>query len=97
MKRALTTILAFACVAFLAADVQAQKSAQTEEEFQQLMPISGKVETYFGDFRLDHSFPAAGEAQRIYDLMDRQRAAQLYLGGVPLVGMTRWHEAYKQN
>ena len=66
-------------------------NAQTEGEFQNLMPISGTVDTFFGGFELDHSFPTHGAAERIYDLMDHQRAAQLYLWGIPLVGMTRWH------
>ena len=51
---------------------------QTEEEFQSLMPVTGTVNTFFGDFELDHSFPAVGEAEKIYDLMDHQRATQLY-------------------
>ncbi len=72
-------------------------NTQTEEEFQNLMPISGTVDTYFGEFELDHSFPTHEAAERIYDLMDHQRAAQLYLWGVPLVGMMRWHVAYEQN
>jgi hypothetical protein len=62
---------------------------QTEEEFQRLMPITGTVETMAGDFKLDHSFPAPGEAEKIYDMMDHQRASQLYLWGLPIVGMTR--------
>ena len=68
---------------------------QTEEEFQNLLPITGTVNTFFGDFELDHSFPAVGEAEKIYDLMDHQRATQLYLWSIPLVGMTRWHQGYK--
>jgi hypothetical protein len=72
------------------------QAQQTEEEFQQLMPVTGTVETFFGDFQLDHSFPAVGEAEKIYDLMDHQRATQLYLWGIPLVGMTRWHQGYVQ-
>ncbi len=68
---------------------------QTEEEFQAAMPISGTVETFFGDFELDHCFPTKDTAQRVYDLMDHQRAAQLYLWGIPLVGMTRWRIAYE--
>jgi len=63
---------------------------QSEEEFQKLMPVTGTVETFFGDFKLDHSFPAVGEADKIYELMDHQRAAQLYLWGLPIVGMTSW-------
>ena len=70
---------------------------QAEQEFRELMPISGSVETSFGAFELDHSFPTAETADRIYDLMDHQRAAQLYLWGLPLVGMTRWLVAYQEN
>jgi len=61
------------------------------------MPISGTVETFFGDFELNHSFPTGETANQIYDLMDHQRAAQLYLWGLPLVGMTRWLTAYQES
>jgi hypothetical protein len=94
VKKATITTLS---ILLLFAGAHAQADQQSEEEFQQLMPITGKVETYFGDFQLDHSFPAVGEADKIYDLMDHQRASQLYLWGIPLVGMTRWHEVYKNN
>ncbi len=94
MRKELSSTVAFVCAFAILAGAQAQ---QSEEEFQRLMPVTGKVETFFGDFQLDHSFPAVGEAEKIYDLMDHQRAAQLYLWGVPLVGMTRWHEVYKEN
>ena len=76
-------------------ETTANLTAQTEEEFQSAMPISGTVETFFGDFELDHSFPSRETADRIYDLIDHQRAAQLYLWGIPLVGMTRWRVAYE--
>ncbi len=62
---------------------------QTEKEFQQLMPISGKVETFFGEYELDHSFPTKETAEKIYDLMDHQRASQLYLWGLPIVATAR--------
>jgi hypothetical protein len=74
--------------------VQAQGAMQSEEDFEKLMPITGTVDTFFGEFELDHSFPAVGEAERIYDLMDHQRAAQLYLWGIPIVGLARWHQGY---
>jgi len=69
---------------------------QSEREFESLMPVSGVVKSFFGDFELDHSFPTKETSERIYDLMDHQRAAQLYLWGLPLVGMTRWHVAYEE-
>ena len=68
---------------------------QTAREFQAAMPVTGSVETFFGDFDLDHSFPTKETAERVYDLLDHQRAAQLYLWGIPLVGMTRWRVAYE--
>ena len=57
--------------------VVAQERLQTEGEFQELMPITGEVETFFGNFKLDHSFPTKETAHDIYELMDHQRAAQL--------------------
>jgi len=86
----------FACALVLAATAHAQRDKQSEGEFRQLMPVTGMVETFFGGFKLEHGFPAVGEAQKIYDLMDHQRAAQLDLWGIPLVGMTRWHQGYKE-
>ena len=70
---------------------------QSEAEFQKLMPITGEVETYFGDFQLDHSYPTKESADRIYELMDHQRASQLYLWGLPLVAMERLHQNYWEN
>jgi hypothetical protein len=87
--------LACGLLGLIATSAFAQEApTQSEAEFQKLMPVTGKVQTYFGDFKLDHSFPSPGEADKIYDLMDHQRASQLYLWGLPLVGMTRWHQGY---
>ena len=99
MKKYLSVAIVLALVAAMSVGAQAQANdgvLQSEKEFQKLMPITGTVETYFGDFKLVHSFPAVGEADKIYDLIDHQRAAQLYLWGIPLVGMTRWHEGYEK-
>ncbi len=38
---------------------------QTEAESQILMPISGNVKTYFGDFELDHRFPSKETADHL--------------------------------
>ena len=70
---------------------------QTEEEFGNLMPVTGKVETYFGDFDMEHSFPTAAASRRIYELMDHQRASQLYLWGLPLVAQERLVQGYFEN
>ena len=70
---------------------------QTEEEFGELMPVTGKVETFFGEFNLEHSFPTAETTERIYELMDHQRASQLYLWGLPLVAQERLVQGYFEN
>jgi hypothetical protein len=57
-------------------DVTPPTTEQTEEEFQSSMPISGSVDTFFGDFELDHCFPTKETADRVYELMDHQRVAQ---------------------
>ncbi len=40
------------------------------------MPMTGTVKSYSGDFKLGHGFPTKETADRLYDLMDHQRAAQ---------------------
>ena len=100
VTRTISLALASAMLAGVTTPAWAQSEypeQQTEEAFQRLMPISGKVKTMAGNFKLDHSFPAPGEAEKIYDLMDHQRASQLYLWGLPIVGMTRWHLGYVAN
>lgn len=83
--RKLVSGLACGLLSLIATSSFAQEAPkQSETEFQQLMPVTGKVEIFFGDFKLDHSFPAQGEADKVYDLMDHQRASQLYLWGLPL-------------
>lgn len=70
---------------------------QSEREFQKLMPITGTVETFFGNFELDHSFPTKETAQQLYDVMDHQRASQLYLWGLPIVATTRIRHSLEKN
>ena len=48
----------------------------SKEEFQAALPVSGRVETFFGDFELDDSFATKETSDRIYDLVDHQRAAR---------------------
>ncbi|MEN8751735.1 MAG: DUF1254 domain-containing protein, partial [Desulfobacterales bacterium] len=86
----ISTVLAALLLMSVSAAAWAQETRlQTESEFQELMPISGEVETFFGKFELDHSFPTKKTADDIYDLMDHQRASQLYLWSLPIVGTAR--------
>ena len=67
MKNAFS-VAAFIVGAVVATTVNAQEfEQQAEKEFQEQMPITGAVDTFFCKFKLDHSFPEAGEADRIYD------------------------------
>ena len=77
MRKSTEHLFTFVCALALMTGVNAKDQGvnQTEKEFQQLMPITGTVETFFGNFELDHSFPAEGEADRIYDILDHQRAS----------------------
>jgi hypothetical protein len=94
-KRLSTTVsLVCAVIGLIGTPAWAQ---QTEAEFQKLMPISGEVKTYFGEYELDHSFPTDDTADKIYDLMDYQRASQLYLWSLPIVATTRIRHSLKDN
>ncbi|WP_189359267.1 DUF1214 domain-containing protein [Algibacter mikhailovii] len=93
------TILIYISAVIFSLPIFAQQKTsviQTEEEFQSLMPVTGTVETFFGDYELDHSFPAVGEGDKIFKLMDHQRASQLYLWGLPIVAMTTWIEGNRE-
>jgi hypothetical protein len=94
----LRTLCAIPVIAFAPlANAQDTKPGQTEEEFSRLLPISGSVDTFFGEFELDHSFPTKDSAQKIYDIMDHQRATQLYLWSLPVVATTRIRHSLRDN
>ncbi len=95
MKSKICTYLSLSAVALMLPSLVLAE--QTEKEFAELMPRTGTVETFFGDFKLDHGFPAGDAPDRLYDLMDHSRAAQLYLWGLPLVGMQQWLDGYRAN
>jgi hypothetical protein len=84
-----TTVCLFVLQSTVVSQAVGQTTDQTEAEFQQLMPITGKVRTRFGEYELEHSFPTKETATKIYDLMDLQRASQLYLCSLPIVATTR--------
>lgn len=70
---------------------------QSDEDFSAAMPLTGTVETFFGDFELEHSFPTEETADRIYELIDHQRAAQLYIWALPIVAQERLTQNYFNN
>jgi hypothetical protein len=55
-----------------------------------------KFETRIGDLLFEHDYPTNPTVQHLYDTMDFQRACQLYLWGLPIVGVSRWRQAYRE-
>ena len=96
-SRTFSMMVAVFLFSALAVSASARGKDQTEAEFEKLMPITGKVETHFGEFDIDHSFPTKETADRIYDLMDHQRAAQLYLWSLPIVATYRIRHSLTEN
>ena len=77
LKSTIAVTLLTSSVSFgttLADEIRLQE-IQSDREFESQMPVTGTVETYFGDFELDHSFPSEETADRIYELIDHQRAS----------------------
>lgn len=58
--------------------------------------MNRKVNTRISDLYFDHDYPTNPTVQHLYDTMDYQRACQLYLWGLPIVGVARWRQAYQQ-
>lgn len=54
------------------------------------------VNTRIGDLTFDHDYPTNPTVQHLYDIMDFQRACQLYLWGLPIVGVARWRQVYRE-
>ncbi len=81
----------------LSADQVRLHNIQSDAEFEAAMPITGTLDTYFGQFELDHSFPTDETADKIYELIDHQRASQLYLWGLPIVAQERLAQNYFNN
>jgi hypothetical protein len=49
-------------------------------------PRSGTVDTRIGKLDFDHGVPTKATVENLYDQMDFQRASQLYIWGLPIVG-----------
>jgi hypothetical protein len=54
-------------------------------------------DTSIGTITWDHGFTAPETADRMYDVMDLQRASQLYLWSLSIVGQAQWRAAYREN
>ncbi|WP_182262060.1 DUF1214 domain-containing protein [Rhodococcus sp. UFZ-B548] len=50
------------------------------------------IDTPFGTITLEHGFPTDDSSGLLFDQLDAQRAAQVYLWALPLVGFVTWRE-----
>jgi hypothetical protein len=58
---------------------------------------TGTVQTRIGPIELDKGLPAnAKAADKIFAELDFQRACQLYIWGVPIVGFEEWQKAHRE-
>ena len=56
-----------------------------------------RFETSLGEIVWDHGFTTPETAEHMYDVMDLQRACQLYLWSLSIVGQAQWRSAYREN
>ena len=77
-----------------AEEIRLPNVIQDDKEFYEALPITGTVQSYFGDFELDHSFLTPESTDKVYDLIDHQRASQLYLWSLPIVALERLVQNY---
>ena len=88
---ATTLLLALAMVAMASA-----------ETYKMTTPIApgvatpDKVETSIGTLNLSDGYPAADTIQKVYDNLDRSRALQAYLLGLPIVNQISMRESMRK-
>lgn len=98
MQASAFALIAAASLCYTAlADEMCLTDIQTDEDFAAAMPVTGTVETFFGDVEMEHGFPTEETANRIYELIDHQRAAQLYLWALPIIAQERLAQNYFNN
>ncbi len=51
------------------------------------------IATPYGSVELQHSYPTAPSSERLFAMMDFQRACQVFIWSVPLVGFASWRNA----
>lgn len=56
-----------------------------------------RFDTSIGEIVWDHGSTAPETATHMYDVMDLQRACQLYLWTLAIVGQAQWRSAYREN
>ncbi len=71
--------------------VSSAATAQSAKEYRMSTPIApgvatpDKLETSIGTLNLNYGYPTAETMEKIYDNLDRSRALQAYLLGIPIV------------
>lgn len=62
----------------------------TYSSIAQELPTHGSINTSIGTLTLKNGYPTEATSRKINDDIDSQRAAQVYLWALPLMGMVQW-------
>jgi hypothetical protein len=52
------------------------------------------IDTRIGKLTFESGYPSKETVQKLYDEMDFQRASQVYIWGIPAVGINEWRKAH---
>ena len=93
-KAVVLTMMMLIMAALVAAPAMAQYKMTTLVEPGVATP--DKLETSIGTLKLNNGFPAAETIEKIYDNLDRSRALQAYLLGIPIVNQAGMRESLRK-
>ena len=93
-KAVVLTMMMLIMAALVAAPAMAQYKMTTLVEPGVATP--DKLETSIGTLKLNDGFPAAETIEKIYDNLDRSRALQAYLLGIPIVNQAGMRESLRK-
>ena len=56
---------------------------------------NGTVETRVGSLTFENGYPSGESVEKLFDVMDSQRATQAYIWSLPMLGMRMWQKAHE--
>jgi hypothetical protein len=59
-------------------------------------PVLETTDTLIGRLEFEHGYPSQATVRTLFDQMDFQRATQVYLWSLPLMGFARWQQQHEQ-
>lgn len=96
MRQKLKLILSSLTLIALSAMPGAAQQYKYETPIAPGVSVPDKVDTSIGELNLSHGYPDAPTIQTIYDNLDRSRALQAYLLGLPIVNQVGMRDALRR-